>query len=432
MIRKIRNVFFSFLLLLPCCQAGHAVAAKTPPAAADLEQLVAEALANNPEIKTSEERWQMTVNRAAQAGSLDDPMLMLKIQNGLIREPFDFNRDATTSKVIGLSQAVPAYGKRALQRQGALREAEADRWRIEERRIELRRMVKETWYRISAVDRFLEILEKNITALDDLLRFSETMYGVGQGLQQDVLKAQLERSKMEEMRISLQQRRRTLTATLNTLLYRPADAALPAIPPTDIVPVQLEQIALETLAEAHRPALKALSAQIEKAQLNRQLADKEFLPDYTLSFEYMQIDSGLESEGYDMYSASVSFNLPVQRQRRHAMVAEAGAENRMLLAERDMLRNQIRLAVADSLAALDGKGKLTRLYKEGILFQADSVLEATIAAYRAGKTDFMKVLDSQMALFNLEREYHEAVADYQMQLAVLEGVVGAPLPGDEQ
>ena len=432
MIRKIRNGFFFFLLLLPCCQAGHAVAAKTPPAAADLEQLVEEALANNPEIKTSEERWQMTVNRAAQAGSLDDPMLMLKIQNGLIREPFDFNRDATTSKVIGLSQAVPAYGKRALQRQGALREAEADRWRIEERRIELRRMVKETWYRISAVDRFLEILEKNITALDDLLRFSETMYGVGQGLQQDVLKAQLERSKMEEMRISLQQRRRTLTATLNTLLYRPADAALPAIPPTDIVPVQLEQITLETLAEAHRPALKALSAQIEKAQLNRQLADKEFLPDYTLSFEYMQIDSGLESEGYDMYSASVSFNLPVQRQRRHAMVAEAGAENRMLLAERDMLRNQIRLAVADSLAALDGKGKLTRLYKEGILFQADSVLEATIAAYRAGKTDFMKVLDSQMALFNLEREYHEAVADYQMQLAVLEGVVGAPLPGDEQ
>jgi outer membrane protein TolC len=419
---------------LICLPLSTVVAAESPAAGdeGDLEQLVEFALANNPEIKASEERWQMTVNRAAQAGSLDDPMLMLKIQNGLIREPFNFDRDPDTAKVIGLSQMIPAHGKRALQRQGALREAEADRWRIEERRIELRRMVKETWYRISAVDRFLEILEKNITALDDLLRFSETMYGVGQGLQQDVLKAQLERSKMEEMRISLQQRRRTLLASLNTLLYRPADTALPAIPPTDIVPLQLEQIALETLAEAHRPALKALSAQIEKAQLNRQLAEKEFFPDYTLSFEYMQRESGMESEGYDMYSASVSFNLPVQRQRRYAMVAEAGAENRMLLAERDMLRNQIRLAVADSLAALDGKGKLTRLYKEGILFQADSVLEATISSYRAGKTDFMKVLDSQMALFNLEREYHEAVADYQMQLAVLEGVVGAPLPGDEQ
>ncbi|KGO35134.1 RND transporter [Desulfobulbus sp. Tol-SR] len=424
---KIRNVFLSFLLLPVCWQAGSAAAAQPP--AADLERLVAEALASNPEIKASEERWQMTVSRAAQAGSLDDPMLMFKIQNGLVRDPFDFNRDATTSKVIGLSQAVPAYGKRALLRKGAEREAEADRWRIEERRIELRRMVKETWYRISLVDRFLEILEKNITALDDLLRFSETMYGVGQGLQQDVLKAQLERSRMEEMRISLQQRRRTLTASMNTLLYRPAETALPAIPPTDIVPLQLEQTALETLAESHRPALKALSAQIEKAQLNRQLADKEFFPDYTLSFEYMQIDAGPMSEGDDMYSAAVSFNLPVQRQRRHAMVAEAVAENRMLVEERNVLRNQIRLAVADTLAALDGKGRLTDLYKEGILLQAASVLEATIASYRDGKTDFMKVLDSRMALFNLEREYHEAVAEYQMQLAVLEGVVGVPLPG---
>ncbi len=427
MILKIRNVFLSFLLLPVCWQAGSAAAAQPP--AADLERLVAEALASNPEIKASEERWQMTVSRAAQAGSLDDPMLMFKIQNGLVRDPFDFNRDATTSKVIGLSQAVPAYGKRALLRKGAEREAEADRWRIEERRIELRRMVKETWYRISLVDRFLEILEKNITALDDLLRFSETMYGVGQGLQQDVLKAQLERSRMEEMRISLQQRRRTLTASMNTLLYRPAETALPAIPPTDIVPLQLEQTALETLAESHRPALKALSAQIEKAQLNRQLADKEFFPDYTLSFEYMQIDAGPMSEGDDMYSAAVSFNLPVQRQRRHAMVAEAVAENRMLVEERNVLRNQIRLAVADTLAALDGKGRLTDLYKEGILLQAASVLEATIASYRDGKTDFMKVLDSRMALFNLEREYHEAVAEYQMQLAVLEGVVGVPLPG---
>jgi len=133
-----------------------------------------------------------------------------------------------------------------------------------------------------------------------------------------------------------------------------------------------------------------------------------------------------------MYVASVSFNIPVQRERRHAMVAEAGAENRMLVEERNVLRNQIRQAVADSLAALEGRQRLAALYQEGILSQAESVQEATIAAYRAGKTDFMKVLDSQMALFNLEREYYEAVADYQMQLAVLEGVVGTPLHGDEQ
>lgn len=425
-----RTPFTVLLSLLMLCgwQTAFAASGKVIPAALELEQLIAEAQTNNPEIKASEERWQMTVSRAAQAGRLEDPMLMLKIQNGLIRDPFNFTLDPTTAKVIGLSQTVPVFGKRGLQRAGAERDAEAERWRIEERRIELRRMVQEAWFRIAVVDRSLEILEKNVTALDDLLRFSETMYGVGQGLQQDVLKAQLERSKMEEMRINLQQNRRSLTAALNSLLYRPVDSALPVIPPVVVSPLNLQQHDLEELAEAHRPALKSLSAQIEKAGINRQLADKEFYPDFTFSLEYMQIDEGAESVGNDMYSASVSFNLPVQRERRRAMAAEAGAENRMLLEERNVLRNQIRLAVADSLATLERSQRLALLYKDGILGQAASVLEATTSSYRAGKTDFMKVLDSRMALFNLEREYHEAVVEHQMQLAILEGVVGTELP----
>jgi outer membrane protein TolC len=129
-----------------------------------------------------------------------------------------------------------------------------------------------------------------------------------------------------------------------------------------------------------------------------------------------------------MYTASVSFNLPVQRARRRAMVAEAGAEGRMVLAEREVLRNQIRQGVAEALAALERNRRLAELYDQGLIPQATAVLEATLASYRVGKTDFMKVLDSRMALFNLEREYHDAVAEYRMQLAVLEGLAGAPLP----
>lgn len=402
------------------------------PVPEGLESLVALALANNPEVKAAEERLGMTEEKARQVGSLEDPMLMLGIQNGLLRNPFAFDREPDTSKVIGVTQAIPFYGKRDLRRQGAGFDVAADRLRIEERKLELRRMVKETWYRISALDRSLEILEKNIDALNDLLRFSETMYGVGKGLQQDVLKAQLERSKMEEMRINLEQQRHSLTATLNTLAYRSVDGALPTIPPATITPLHLEQQELEALAEAHRPRLKTQAALIEKTLVNRQLADREIYPDFAITLEYMQKEPGEESEGDDMYSASLSFNLPVQHDRRLAMIAEAGAENRMLREEGRMLRNQIRLALAESLAALERNRRLAALYKDGILGQAASVLETTIASYQAGKTEFMKVLDSQMALFNLEREYHEAVAEYQMQVATLEALVGTDLPGTGQ
>jgi outer membrane protein TolC len=271
-------------------------------------------------------------------------------------------------------------------------------------------------------------VEKNIGILDDLTRFTETMYGVGQGLQQDVLKAQVERSKMEDMRISLRQKRRSLEATLNSLLYRPAGTAVPTIAEVDLSPVDFDDAELERIAAENRPLIRALAAQVEKARVSRKLGEKEFYPDFTVALEYMQRDPAMGEEGDDMYGAGVTFNLPVQRQRRRAMIAEAESETRMAQEELNMLRNQIRFGIADALARLERSRKLAELYREGIIPQAGHSLEAAMAAYRVGKADFMNVLDSQMALFNFEREYYDAVAEHQMQLAQLEGVVGKELP----
>lgn len=414
-----------FLLLAGIAPRAWAAEPSPPP---KLEVLVSTALASNPEIKASEARWEMFTAKVRQAGSLDDPMLMLRIQNAMIRDPLAFDQDTMTAKVIGISQMVPFYGKRSLMRAGAELEAENNRWILEERKVELRRMVKETWYQLYFIDRSLEVVDKNIGLLDDLTRFSETMYGVGQGLQQDVLKAQLDRSRMEDMRIVLQQQRRTLAATLNTLAYRPADTEIPPLPAVEPTPFTLTSRELEALAEEHRPMLKALATQIEKSRVGRRLAEQEFYPDFTFSLEYMQRDPAMETPGDDMYSAGVTFNLPLQRERRHAMVAETESEQRMAAAELAMQRNQIRLQVADTLARLERSRKLALLYRQGILPQAGNALEAALAAYRVGKADFMNVLDGQMSLFNYEREYNDAIAEHEMQLAVLEGVVGAPLP----
>jgi outer membrane protein TolC len=412
-------LFFGFFA------SGAAIGAESPDS---LDTLVDQALTNNPEIKASEARWQAFSERVRQAGTFEDPMLMLKIQNALVRDPLAFDRDVMTAKVIGVSQMLPFFGKRALQREGAERAAEGERWSFEERKLELRRMVKETWYQLYFVDRSLEIVEKNIRILDDLTRFTETMYGVGQGLQQDVLKAQVERSKMEDMRISLRQKRRSLEATLNTLLYRPAGTAVATIVELNLTPVDFEEAELERLAAENRPLIRSLAAQVEKAQVSRQLGEKEFYPDFTVSLEYMQRDPAMGEKGDDMYGAGITFNLPVQRERRHAMIAEAESETRMAQEELNMLRNQIRFGIADALARLERSRKLAELYRGGIIPQAGHSLEAAMAAYRVGKADFMNVLDSQMDLFNFEREYYDAVAEHQMQLAQLEGVVGKELP----
>lgn len=422
------RTYLSAMVVIAACATG-AMAADAP---AELAALVEEGLANNPELHAGQARWDMLREKAAQAGTLDDPMVMFRIQNALVNDPFAFDKDPMTGKVVGISQQIPFAGKRALARQAADQEAEAGRWQYEERRIELTRMIKENYYRIFYVDQSLPIVARNIQVLDDLMRFTETMYGVGKALQQDVLKAQVERSKMEDVQISLQQQRRSLAAALNSLLYRPAERALPAVQDVTIVPLAASSEKLAALAEERRPLLKSLAAQVEKGKSGQALAQKEYYPDFNVAFEYMQRDPVMEEPGDDMYSLGVTINLPVQRQRRHAMVAEAMAATRMAAAELDMLRNTIRQSIVDGLARLERSQRMAELYQTAIIPQATGALDAAMAAYRVGKADFMNVLDSRMALFNYERQYYEAVAEYQMQLSQLEGVVGVALPPVER
>jgi outer membrane protein, heavy metal efflux system len=392
--------------------------------AEDVSQLVATAVANNPELKSSQARWEMFRNRIVQARSFDDPMLMLKIQNGLVNSPLNFRRDSMTQKVIGISQQIPFWGKRGLKEEIAAKDAESYRWQVEERRLELVRMVKETYYQIYFTDKSLEIVAKNIRILDDFITLAETKYAVGQGAQQDVFKSQVERSKMLDMKISLEQERKSLAVALNALLFRPPETTVGKVPDFETKPISLTAGNLREAAFEKRPVFKSLKAQIEKGEAGHKLARKEAYPDFNVSFEYMQREPAMGSDGADMYSLGVTFNLPLHRERRHAMVAESDSEVRMATEELNGLRNTIDSGISDLLAKLEKREKLINLYKSGIIPQAGQSLESATIGYRVNKVDFLTLLDSRVTLFNYERELYESQAEYMMQLAQLEAATG--------
>jgi len=251
---------------------------------------------------------------------------------------------------------------------------------------------------------------------------------VGQGAQQDVFKAQVEHSKMLDMRISLEQQRKSLQASLNALLYRPAETTVGAIPDVDIKPLMQSPEDLRTIAADNRPMFKSLNALIEKGAAGHKLAEKEYYPDFNVSFEYMQRERFEGSNGDDMYSLGVTFNLPVQRQRRHAMVAESSSEITMATEELNVLKSSINAGISDLLAQLERRRKLAELYKTGIIPQAEQSLESATIGYRVNKVDFLSLLDNRMTLFNYERELYDSLADYQMKRAQLEALVGKELP----
>ncbi|MEI7816251.1 MAG: TolC family protein, partial [Desulfuromonadales bacterium] len=145
-----------------------------------LPELIKTALTNNPELKSSQARWQMFTGKARQASSFEDPMFMFKLQNLLARQPFSVGgKDPQTAKVIGISQQLPFWGKRAIKQEVAQYEAESYKWAIEERKLELIRMVKETYYQLWAVDKGLGIIDKNLRILADFVAIAELKYSVG-------------------------------------------------------------------------------------------------------------------------------------------------------------------------------------------------------------------------------------------------------------
>jgi outer membrane protein TolC len=401
----------------------------------NLTDLITTALANNPELKSSQSRWQMFANKAKQASALEDPMFMFKLQNMLAREPLVFNKDPQSAKAIGISQQLPFWGKRALKQEIAQYEGESYRWANEERKLELVRMVKETYYQLYAVDKSLDIVGKNLGILTDFVTIAESKYSVGQGVQQDIYKAGLEKSKMLDMQITLQQQRRSLEANLNYLLYRPDSTPVGKIPDFDLPQQSLSARQLKETAYEKRPQVKSLISLANKGQAAQRLARKEYWPDFNLSFEYMfreAVSTEMISDpGYNMFTVGVTFNLPFQRERRQAMVAEASSERDMSLEELNALKNSIGYSINDILAQMERRQKLVELYKVGIIPQAEQSLESAVIGYRVNKVDFLTLLDGRMNLFNYERELYESQAEYMMKLAQLEAVVGTELASSQ-
>lgn len=236
---------------------------------------------------------------------------------------------------------------------------------------------------------------------------------------------------MLEMQITLKQQRKSQMATLNGLLNRSAATPVGVIPDFTLQPLLITPEQLTVVAFENRPQLQAQRSLAQKGWVNRQLADKENYPDFTVAFEYMQrnsIDTEMVKDpGYNMYSLGVTFNLPLQQERRAAMRAEASAETAMAAAEIDALTASIDAATAALVAQMDRLRQLVDLYRTGIIPQAEQALEAATISYRVGKTDFLNVLESRNSLFAFERQLFEMKADHQMKLAQLEALVGTEL-----
>ncbi|MBI2313939.1 MAG: TolC family protein [Betaproteobacteria bacterium] len=398
-----------------------------PQTAVPLGQLVSEALQNNPEIRAARKEVEAAQARISPAGALDDPML----EAGVINLPVDsrrFDREDMTMKMIGLAQRFPYPGKRGLRQDMASKDAESLAYGYQETVNKVVRDVKLAYFDLALVMDSKRLVEKNRSVLDQFLKVAEARYAVGQGSQADVLKAQTQLSKMLDELIRLDRERPMIEADLSRTLGRGSNPA-PVIPQTPGPgEVALSLDALRQAGLRDRPQLRALQSLVARNDKALELARKDFYPDFDVRLQYGQRDNmpdGTKRE--DMVSVIVAINLPLWREAKlDPRLSEAAAMRDQALNMLQAQQNELFMKLRQQVAGAEQNLKSARLYETGILPQARLAVEATLAAYKVGRADFLSLMDSQMTVFNYEIVHAAALINYNKALAEVDFLVGKP------
>ncbi len=398
-----------------------------------LDELVIKALADNPDLLAAKARWDMATHKILQVGSLDDPKLSLVLSNYPV-DSFSDSVTPMTGKEIQLSQMLPFPGKLAAKEKMAEQQALWYRGIYEEARLQLVQKVKDAWYRLYFQEQAIDVTRRNIAILKDFTRLTETRYAVGTGLQQDVLKAQVERSKLQDKLFNLEQQRITAIADLNRLLSRPGSTPVDLPDRLILTAVGKDLPALIEVARTERPFFAAYQSMIDGYQAQRSLAKLDYYPDFNVFAGYRQREeiAGDPAAGSDFVSAGISINLPLWQGKRGAAVAEADSALRMARSQLEELRNRVDFTISDQYAQLEKNRNLVQLYQTGIIPQAQQSYEASLAAYQVGDTDFLNLLDGLMNLYRYQIDYHRALSDHERSVTQLEAAVGISLSSEEE
>ena len=396
--------------------------AHTPASVApvSLRELIQEAEQNNPGIAAAERGYTAATHVARQASALPDTQVTVQQLNVGSPRPFAGYTNSDFAYIgLGASQEIPFPGKRGLRGEIANREADARRVQIESARRGVIDKLKAAYFQLAYLQQTLSVLERNDGLLMDVEQIVEARYRAGLGNQQEVLKAQLQHTKILQ-EITMHHREvGQLEAQLKQLLNRPQESADVQTEP--LAPRVLTYAApdLFALAKQQNPNVQEQQAIVKKAESRVALATKEFRPDFTVQYMYQNTDRKFG----DYYMASFSFNLP-NRGRRKAELAEAEAN-------RDQANKQLEAAVQQRLAEVQDQYVVAetsteqlKIYKEGLIPQSEATFRASLAAYQANRQDFQTLLSSFMDVLGLQVQYERELVDHETALARLETLTG--------
>ena len=404
-----------------------------------LETAVEAAIKFDPWLLGNRHQQDSIESLSVAAGTMVDPKVSLGIVN-IASDSFDFNQEAMTQFKVSVSQMFPRGDSLSMKKQRLGFLAEQYPYLRENRKGIVSVLVSQLWLDAFNTQQSILLIEKNRSLFEQLADVAQASYAstIGKTRQQDIVRAQLELTRLDDRLTVLKQKKEIYLEKLsewinNNLLinssFRNEDPnswlirifqmelnrELPKI--KMLLPelylsrmAMTQQKVFENLA-AH-PSLLAVEKKIQASESSISIAKQNYKPEWGINagYGYRADDvSSLNSTAHnrsDLFSIGISFDLPLFTSNRQDMqLNSAVSKTEAIKTEKTLLARKMIANFESYRAQLLRLKERQNLYQNQLLPQMHDQAEASLTAYTNDDGDFAEVIRSRIAELNARIDY---------------------------
>ncbi len=390
-----------------------------------LNGVVEYALTHEPWLQANKYQQEAIEAQSIAAGTLPDPVLTVGLMN-LPTDGFAFDQEGMTQFKVGLSQQFSRGDSLALQQQALRQSAEQYPWQRADRQAQVKAIVTEAWLNAYRAQQSIQLINQDKALFNQLIDITEASYAnsLGTTRQQDIIRAQLELTRLEDKLVMLEQQFDSAKKRLAQWL--PIDMLSGPVSSDNgdvaaLMPYQNMQPTGVTEVLMGHPAVVAIEHALRAKSTQIEVAKEAYKPQFGMNVGYgYRDDTPMGSSRADLFSIGVSVDLPLftdnrQDQQVNAAIANAEAVKTTKLITLQKLQGQY----FKELSQLSRLAQRRALYVEQLLPQMAEQAEATLNAYTNDDGDFSEVMRARISELNAKIDALNIDIDTQITLARL-------------
>lgn len=390
-----------------------------------LQQTIAYAIKNDPWLKGNQLHERALLAESIAAGQLPDPRLSLGLLN-LATDTLDFDQEPMSQFKLGLAQKFPRGDTLKLQRRQKREQSAAYPFLRADRKARVTLQVTELWLDNFLAQQSVALIEKNRHLFDQLVDITHANYTATSGStgQQDVIRAELELSRLNDRLSMLWQRHDAAQQALGEWLpaqqlNQTLPASLPGSGPQAFIADNRQQAITRII---RHPRVLAIDHKLASVATGLDLARQLYKPEWGVNAAYAYRDDGPGgSERADFVSLGITVDLPLFTANRQDQRVSAASHRRAAAqTERDLLLRELLSAYQQARAELRRLDQREQLYRHHLLPQIHDQADASLAAYTSDGGDFAEVMRARIGELNAKIMALELKVERQKILAKMQ------------